>query len=242
MSLPQPPKNTSYTNYIIREVAEQYQIYVFGGVNPRRYELDACMVFEDNKWTLLDAKMDEPRSHTTAVFLDHNTVVVCGGFDYFDKLTSKCEAFDLVSHTFKPFPSLIERRSCLSAISYNNTIVVISGFDGHLITTCEQFDKDKNKWVSFPSLNHGRMNSCATVVEDKIFVAGGGLYREDRVEMFDGVSWLVITRLIGTIYCCAMASVGTTFVVIGNKDEVHVYDIITNTWSDKTKKKSSFLD
>lgn len=139
---------------VVQEVAGRHRVYVFGGYEGEG-DLDSCEYLDvgDDKWTLVEARMSTPRSGTAAVLLDHNTAVVCGGDE--KKRLSSCESFDLVCHTFSPFPDMSESRCCHAAVLYNHSIVVIGGQDQgwNYLASCEQFDRAENKWVSFPSLN-----------------------------------------------------------------------------------------
>ena len=210
-----------------------HRIYVFGGFDDETDGLDSCEYIDigESNWILLGKKMASPRSATCAVLLDHNTVVICGGGHnpYERGGLVSCEVFDLTTHTFSPFPDMLESRYGHSGVHYDGTIVVIAGCER--MKTCEQFDPVTFRWAPFPPLREGRHYFGAAVVDGKIYVAGGY-----TVEVYDGSAWSVATYLY-CHSCKAVALEGRLVVIRGGDDHFltasDTFDTATHEWSSR---------
>ena len=208
-----------------------HRIYMFGG-HDRKVTLASCEFIDvvegqfQGPWTRVDAEMLLARLYTCAVLLDHNTIVICGGRAMASAfLFVDCEAFDLTTHTFSPFPDMLEPRGEHAGVHYMGTIVVIGGFT--MKKSCEQFDPAIGKWTPFASLNEGRCLLGADVVENKIYVAGGYRY---SLEVYDGGAWLVVATEIPRWHPRTVVCLGEEVGVIATKDCVEVYNPYTNAW------------
>lgn len=177
------------------------RIYVFGGFganNAAGYGcyLDSCEYLDigNDTWTMMDVKMTTPRGDSAGVLLNPTTLVFCAGDDG-EEITSKCESFDLDSHTFSPFPDMLGTRAQHAAVLYKGSIVVIGGEDHDWteLSTCEQFDPNENQWKPFSPLNEPIKLPGAVVVEDKIFIVD----RCHEVDIYDGISWSTVQHTIG---------------------------------------------
>ena len=203
-----------------------HRIYVFGGRNALAI-LDSCefLDVDEGKWTLLEARMASPRKDTCAVLLDHTTVVICGGFSYCQPLAS-CESLDLVTHTFSPFPGMLEPHCDLAGVHYNGTIVVIAGRWKR--NRCEQFDPTTFKWTPFAPTNQHSRWPAAVVVEGNIYATG----EYTGVEVYDGSLWSTVTRFPRATSAFSAVALEGKFVVINNNEkEVHIFDPATASWS-----------
>ena len=171
------------------------RIYVFGGRNTAT-RLDSCEFLDvgDGQWNLIESTMNTPRSGTCAVLLDHDTVVTCGGFTPNNPIvTASCERFDLTSHTFSSFPSMILPRACHAGVHYNGTVVVMGGYgDIEENRICEQFDPGSLKWIPFAPLNFDRTGIRAAVIEGAIYVLGDNT----NIEVYDGSAWKIVPQAI----------------------------------------------
>ena len=208
-----------------------HRIYMFGG-HDRFATLTSCEFIDvvegrfQGPWTRVDANMALARLHTCAVLLDHNTIIICGGRSMgFPDSYVACELFDLTTHTFSPFPDMLEARSEHAGVHYMGTIVVIGGFIQK--QSCEQFDPAIGKWSPFASLNKGRQQLGAAVVEDKIYVAGG---YNSSLEVYDGSTWSVVATTVPRWNPRKVICLGEEVGVFVTKDRVEVYNPHTNTW------------
>ena len=204
-----------------------HRIYVIGGRREnRRYDCCEFIDVEEKNihWTLLEAKMTFSRSSTCAILLDHNTVVICGGFADDGPLAS-CESLDLTTHTFSPFPDMLEPRAGHAAVLYNETIVVLGGYGP--MKTCEQFDPAVCKWTPFAPLRKGRSYIGAAVIENNIYVVG----ELDVLDIYDGSAWSFVTRVPCARTHASSVALGGKLVVLSETDDIDVFDTATNTWS-----------
>ena len=144
------PNMTTQRGYgpgaVVTEHGGTHRIFVFGGYALGAQKLDSAefieLVEEGEKmeWQRIEAKMSTPRITTTAVLLDRDTVVICGGHSG-KSLLSSCESFNIHTLTFSPFPDMLEDHCRHAAVHYNGTIVVMGG---HLNKpACEQFKGGK---------------------------------------------------------------------------------------------------
>ena len=232
--LPSMNRNRAYYPGVvtIQRIAG-HRIYVVGGYDDAGEMLNSCEFLDvgESQWTLLEATMTTSRCFTCAVLLDHTTAVICGGDDGREILAS-CERLDLTTHTFSPFPDMLEPRRGHAGVHYNGTIVVIAGSRLHGCT-CEQFDPAAFKWTPFAPLNEGRQCFGAAVVEGKIYAAGG----QDDIEVYDGSVWSTVTQLPQSHRRPWTVALGGKLVVIGDScDEVDIFDPDTDSWSRLSKR------
>lgn len=205
---------------------DSHRIYVFGGgtVDAR---LRSCEFLDvgTRQWILLEAESASGKTFACAVLLDHTTVVICGGVTADLSGTAICEIFDLDTHTFSPFPDMLEPRIAHAAVHYNGTIVVIAGY---LLSSCEQFDPTVFKWAPFAPLNTIRHSFGAAVIDGCIYVAGC----DDSIEVYDGFAWAYATMLHPYPESASAVVLMGRLVVLGaENDEINVFDPDTGATS-----------
>ena len=199
------------------------RIYAFGGYNGKAV-LDSCEFLDvgGGQWNLIEHTMNTPRSSTCAVLLDHDTVVISGGFLPNTPIeTASCESFNLTSHTFSSFPDMICHRASHAGVHYNGTVVVMGGYGSS--RTCEQFDSDLVKWIPLARLNVSRTGFGAAVVGGMIYVAGD----DNTMEIYDGSVWNVIwTCIKRPAFANVVACDGKVIIIIigGFDNSINEYD------------------
>lgn len=238
--LPQPIRQRAFNPAVVAvQRGAAHRLYAIGGHINGKESLDSCEFLDigDDQWTLIEARLEEPRSVTCAVLLDHTTVVICGGHNDLSTLRL-CESLDLNTHTFSPFPDMLEHRCAHAGVHYNGTIVVLGGL---IVTgkrgytdetaTCEQFDPAVFKWTPFASLHECRKYFGAAVVEGKIYAASA-CFATDSVEVYDGSAWSIVTRMPGKTRCwISPVALGGKLVITKDTGEVDAYDPATKLWS-----------
>ena len=207
------------------------RIYMFGGGIDDANKLDSCEFLDvgDDRWTLLEARMNTPRSCACAVLLDHTTIVICGGFTSgADNGVSSCESLDLNTHTFSPFPDMLMPRFGHAGVHYNGTIVVIGG--GGRGRACEQFDPAVFRWTPFAPISEERGGYVdAAVVNGKIYAS---IIYDRSVQVYDGAAWITVAQVPRPFPSGTAVALGGRFVVIhSHGPEVDVFDPATNSWS-----------
>ena len=205
-----------------------HRIYMVGGGGEAECILNSCEFIDvgEDQWTLLEAKMTTARSRACAILLDHTTIVICGGFEQIDEISS-CESLDLTTHTFSPFPSMMEPRGNHAGVHYRGTIVVLGGH--HEQKTCEQFDPAVFKWTPFAPLEWGLLTRAA-VVEDTIYAVD---VRNCFVQVYDGTAWVIIGGLpLSYRWHGPVVALGGKVVVVAEHDpDAVVLDPANNSWS-----------
>lgn len=217
---------------LVREMAECYRVYVFGGADKNIRNLDSCEYIDIGAtgWTPLKQTMRFPRRATSIALLDSNTAVLCGGYTM-GEITSHCEMFNLETHKFSSFPRLNKARHIHGSVSYKGTVVVIGGRDLFKdYESCERFNQAKNEWESFAPLNKPRSEFGVAVIKDEIFVVGGK-EQGNSIEIFNGVSWSITNlSFLNANYGCSAISFNKMLIIIdGYNKKAHCYHPGTNT-------------
>ena len=209
------------------------RIYMFGGGDHNEEVLDSCEFIDvgEDRWILLEARMNTPRATACAMLLDHTTIVICGGVvnDDARKGMSSCESLDLNTHTFSPLPDMLKPRYGHAGVHYSGTVVVIGG--GNRENTCEQFDPAVFRWTPFAPISEGGRGGYvdAVVIEGKIYAR---IAYDVSVRVYDGAAWTIITQIPKTFMSGAAVALGGKFVVIHSyKEDADVFDPTTNSWS-----------
>ena len=210
-----------------------YRVYVFGG-HDGISNLNSCEFLDigESQWTLVEETMASIRILTCAVLLDHNTVVICGGYDAL-KTVATCEKFDLTTQTFSSFPDMLDKRNDHCGVHYKGTIVIVGGYNVSRLQcdACEQFDPVDSKWVRIAPLNYGRSGAGAAVIEDKIYVVAG--YSYGYVERYDGSVWSTVCDAPNHKESsrCAVSFRGRLVVLGHPTGIVDVLDPVTKSWN-----------
>ena len=106
-----------------------------------------------------------------------------------------------------------ERRSFPCAVTINDCIYVMGGYDGNdTLRTCEVYNPASNDWTSIEPMTVARSNAGAAYLNRKIFVVGGwdGVSLSS-VEYYDLVTheWTRVSNLprpTTGIRCCILVS------------------------------------
>ena len=104
-----------------------------------------------------------------------------------------------------------ERRSFPCAVTIDENIYVMGGYDGNdTLRTCEIYNPPSNSWSSIEPMNVARSNAGAAFLNRKIFVVGGwdGVSLSS-VEYYDLVTseWVRVNslpRATTGIRCCVL--------------------------------------
>ena len=214
-------------------------IYAFGGSYARCKPYDSCeyIIIGDDKWiTIKDSKMTVDRHFGRAVLLNDDTVIICGGCDSTCEACDEpsampdCDAFNLITHTFSPFPRMLKAREYCAAVKYRDTIVVIGGMQGYgYIAECEQYIPEHGEWHEFPEIKHTGCMVTAAVLDDTIYILHGDL------EMYDGATWIYVTTWINEDVNFLVAFERRLVVFSSCEGEAdgqgYEYDVDTDRWS-----------
>ncbi|MDV7242294.1 MULTISPECIES: protein kinase domain-containing protein [Rhodococcus] len=189
-----------------------------------------------------DARVARQQTATTVA---DGTIWVFGGLDD-NGVSARQEGYDPAINTWKAGPDLPIPLNHAMAVTYNDEPVLIGGWkaEGQNLTAVESdrvMAMRDGRWVDLPPLNDPRVAGAATVVGDKIVVAGGQADGElvATTEVFDGTKWTTVSHIPTPREHLAGVSDGTYFYAIGGRDlasdqntaAVERYDPASDTWT-----------
>lgn len=149
-----------------------------------------------DKWSEI-APMPTLRSGLVAVLFNDMIYVMGGGFKNTDGTFNFLTVVELLNPsnmTWKKGPPLIKRHDAPSAIVYEESIYLYGGHHpeatGGPLTDpafsySEKFNAKKEIWEEIPPLPTPRFSLGAAIVEDKIWVMGGGAFKDNHFQNFD---------------------------------------------------------
>lgn len=156
----------------------------FGGDTKDNKTLDSIEIFNTHTltWTLANSKMHVPRSALTAVVLEDNNVLICGGGAGGHRHFSSCEIFNVKDTTFYEVADMKTARSSHAAVLLpNGDVLVTGGYNYNKDTclaeqfaSCEIYTPSTNEWIEGPSLLQHRLgHGCAVLPDNTVIVFGG---------------------------------------------------------------------
>ena len=104
----------------------------------------------------------------------NNKVYFIGGTSSRGRL-SFCESMNVVTGESVEFPPLHQARSGMSAVLFNNNVVVMGGCgENRTITdSVETYSFDIKQWTMMEAMTTPRYQHCAVIYKDELFVMGG---------------------------------------------------------------------
>lgn len=192
--------------------------------------------------------MQQKRERTAGVCLaDGFTFLVCGGADghtvicagAHEDIVSSCEMFDTRKNKWLSSKGLQGPLADHCMVLYRKMPLVLGGtrHDG-ATAGVYQYDPRLYKWTEFPFFGTPRQNFGATVLHDKIYIAGGlfGQTPLSSVEVFDGMSWSMLSSAMRSSGACKSAGcLPDKLVVLAiHTTQADVYDTETRTWMQST--------
>lgn len=240
-------KHVRTTSPAIAYLPQTNVIVIAGGTNPAPLSSAETFNFKTWEWSV-QPSMTATRFATAGVCLpDGITFLVCGGIGELNgerrANLSSCEQFNSQTCTWSPVADMSGTRHHHSMVLYRGIPVVLGGTTTSRTNTAEQYDIVTNTWSTFPPFRDVRCAFGASVIFDKIYIAGGfgtGLteftgVELDSVEVYDGASWSVIPSVLpsGPRFDHTIVCFNNKLLVIGGGCScVDAYDPITETWSD----------
>ena len=194
----------------------------------------------DMKWNEIAEMNDERCGHDAAVF--NNALVVCGGFDGKNHLTSS-EAYDAELNKWNPISSLKQGRSGSQSATSGGCLYIMGGYDNiERLSTVEQLDGLDQSWKSVCSMQTPRCWFAAVSCNGFIYAIGGRNNSSNilkSVEKYNSTTdkWINVSEMNIKRYrhsACVMQ--GKIFVVGGRNSErklvkeIECYDPTTDKW------------
>lgn len=174
---------------MLRAASDDNLVYVVGGNNGT--DLTTVEAYDPaaDTWTTLPP-MTEPRSDLGVAIADRRLVVV-GGEAGGQTLASSA-ALDLSTSTWSDLPSLATARHGAATAGVGKTVYVIGGStgagDNPVTSTAEALKlptrrtQPASAWKTLPDAQTARLMTAWTVLDDKIWVIGGMLGKDDTLD------------------------------------------------------------
>ncbi|MCV7301062.1 protein kinase [Mycobacterium barrassiae] len=209
-------------------------VYVLGG-STGTSDLTAVEAYDPvaDTWTTMPA-LAEPRSDFGVAVTDSRLVAV-GGMSSGQVLMS-VEALDLTTATWTALPDLATGRHGLAVAAVGKTVYAIGGStspaDSQVTASAESLKLAPRKpqpaaeWRALPDAPTARLMAASTVLDDKIYIAGGMLGHAETLDTFESFEpktgkWETLPPLpIPLNHAAAAAFRGEVVVLGGASDTV----------------------
>jgi len=179
-------------------------VYAYGGIGDDLTPLSSMEVYSDesNTWFFGGASLNRPRWNLGAVSLCRGLYAI-GGYDItsrnastvFIASTTNAETWSLENPVWTNINPLPAPRAAFAIVVLNNEIWVIGGTTNFLTGTAQQplqsstiWSPVTGLWRDGPSLFSSRVGFGATVIDNKIIIAGGRTEQGDlltTIEFYD---------------------------------------------------------
>ncbi|MBI1822782.1 MAG: hypothetical protein HY200_02275 [Nitrospirae bacterium] len=174
------------------------KLFVFGGGGIGFKSLQGAEIYDPLRdlWNEI-TPMPTLRSGLVAASLNNLIYVMGGGFKNPDgtfNFLTVVELFDPINLSWQKGPSLKKKHDAPSAITHHNEIYLFAGHHpeatGGPLTdpafSCsEKLDAKNHVWEEIAPLPTPRFSPATAIVNDQIWVMGGGAFRENRFHNFD---------------------------------------------------------
>ncbi|MBI3606224.1 MAG: hypothetical protein HY202_09410 [Nitrospirae bacterium] len=174
------------------------RLFVFGGGGTGFKSLQSVEFYhpEEDRWGP-STPMPTLRSGLVSLPLNSLIYVMGGGFKNPDgtfNFLTVVELFDPASHSWQKGPALRKKHDAPAAALYGGSIYLFGGHHpdapaGPLtdpaFSSSERFDPIQKGWEEISPLPTPRFSPGAVAVDNRIWVMGGGAFRDNRFQNFD---------------------------------------------------------
>ncbi len=157
------------------------QVLISGGSDSTGL-IPAAELYDPSTGTFsLTGSLNTPRFGHTATLLPTGEVLIAGGAANASYLAS-AELYNPSTGTFTPTGSMKTTRQFFTATLLSNGEVLVAGGENSnlvypFISSAELYNSSTGKWSSTGSLNTGRYNQTATLLNNgEVLIAGGGVH------------------------------------------------------------------
>jgi len=150
-------------------------------------------------------------------------------------LVSTPEVYDPASNTWTNISSTgFTPRSAMAVGMVNDKVYVAGGNDsgGSPLSTVEVYDPGANAWSAAAPLNKALGPASGGVVNGSFYVVGI-VSGKAEVEKFNAGAWSTVDTAMQSLTDAGVAVLNNVLYVIDGA-QVHAYDPVANTWTDKT--------
>ena len=209
----------------------------------------SCEIYDisTGKWHNINP-MKVPRTLHQMVLLSTGKILVIGGL--FER---SCELFDPQTETWTMTDSLPSSRNWggfTTTVLQDSRILVVGGLTQDSLGTpfifsdrCEMYDPITEKWDIVASINIGRDNHRATILNDgKVLITGGEISGSttNQCEIYDPTlnTWEIVAQMNErrSLHAVILLKNGNVFISGGSNGDspllnsCEVYDVSTNEW------------
>ncbi|HUE57387.1 MAG TPA: kelch repeat-containing protein [Candidatus Udaeobacter sp.] len=158
------------------------QVLIAGGADPNGF-IPAAELYDPSTGTFsLTGSLKTPRLGHTATLLPNGDALIAGGVDSAGNYLASAELYNPVTGTFTITGSMKTSRELFTATLLDNGEVLAAGGQNSnaiapFLSSAEIYNPSTGKWTSTGSLNAGRYNHTATLLNNgEVLIAGGGAH------------------------------------------------------------------
>jgi hypothetical protein len=189
-----PDMNSARLDHTADVIGDQRMI-IIGGWDGNATNWNTTEILQDLFGSLEFSdgpEMSVSRSYHSTAAYEPNYLLVMGGYDGFDNLSS-CEKLNTSTLEFEAMASMNYGRSSFTATRLSNgyQFLVTGGFNpdfGFQMNQCEIYDAINNTWTPVASMNFARDNHAAILLPDGRVLVTGGRYFNGDLNLFEGMS------------------------------------------------------
>jgi N-acetylneuraminic acid mutarotase len=213
-------------------VALDGRIYHLGGMDGSGFNpVATSWVLDPGEGWIEIADLPEPVGAGAAVVLD-GTIYIVGGVTRGTGLF----AYDPTGDFWESLAEMTQPREHVAAVGFERKLWVLGGRWGEeMLNTVEVFDPITGTWSSGPTMAEARSGFGATVVGERIVVAGGEVFSPTRAltstEILTEDAWLPAEPLPNPLHGVSLVTVGELIYVIGGSVTAAAVDNPGEVWS-----------
>jgi N-acetylneuraminic acid mutarotase len=213
------------------------RVYVFGGFGEGFDPWATAWRFDPlaNGWTELT---DLPFAQGAGAAVEiEGLIYIAGGVPN----GTSFYVYDPVDNAWTALPPMTQPREHTAAVAFQGDMWVLGGRWGdEMLSSTEIYDPESGKWSSGPAMQEARSGFGATVLGERIFVAGGEVFEAsdgfqaaalDSVERYDGNAWTFTDPLPQPLHGVPLAAAGDAIYLLGGSIEAAGVDNTGEVWS-----------
>ena len=149
--------------------------------------------------------------------------------------------YDPAADNWDSLAPMTHAREHTAAVAFDGDLWVLGGrWQEEMLSSTEVFDIETGSWSDGPAMLEARSGFGATVLGDRIFVAGGEIFDQsngftatalDSVERFDGEAWRLAPPLPRRLHGFPLATVGDSIYLLSGSIEPAAANNTGEVWS-----------
>ena len=225
-------------------------VYIGGGVANNLENMHKVMKFDlqQNEWT----ELLQYNAISFAMVPLANQLTLVGGWDLVKRKSINQIALSTTGGWTSPYPPMNTARSCLTAVCFNNYVIVVGGFgDRGYTSSVELLDVEARRWYIVESLPNPRKELKSAKIGNTLYLMEGydhtGLTKVvHKVHLNKLITKTISKKATPTLWqvisdtplkCSAPLNVGSSLLTVGGHDDhdnassfIHLYQPDTRKW------------